>query len=154
MKTAIILLRFCYWLGAILDARAAINLTVLHFREMPAGILAQQTSHSLGLQALWASGDASALMWGWTALLIWADRKPLERRSVLLLTAFPVILLLIVQRIQLWRGGWVDFSQSSFWFFFLIALGSVFAFSYIFASLAIHSRPILSVSAQTVAADH
>jgi len=36
-------------------------------------------------------GIASALTWGWTALLVWADRKPLERKAILMLTTFPVI---------------------------------------------------------------
>ena len=134
MKKGVILLRFCYWLGAILDGRAAFNLTLLRFRELPAGILAQQSSHSFGLQALWGSGDACALMWGWTAVLVWADRKPVERRGALLLTVAPVILLLIVQRLDLWLRGWADFSQNSFWFFFLIGLGALFAFAYFYAS--------------------
>jgi hypothetical protein len=30
-------------------------------------------------------------MFGWTALLLWADRKPIERRGILLITIFPVI---------------------------------------------------------------
>jgi hypothetical protein len=134
MKKGVILLRFCYWLGAILDGRAAYNLTLIRFRELPAGILAQQSSHAFGLKALWATGDAYALMWGWTALLLWADRKPVERRGVLLLTTAPVILLLMVQRVQLLLGGWVKFSQNSFWFFFLIALGALFAFAWFYAS--------------------
>jgi len=146
MRKAIILLRFCYWLGAILDARAAINLTLLRFRELPAGILAQQALHSLGPQALWATGDAYALMWGWTALLIWADRKPLERRGVLLLTAVPVIFLLMVQRVDLWLREWDNSSQNSFWFFFLIFLGALFAFSCFFASHTIHARSVPGVS--------
>ena len=90
MKKGVILLRFCYWLGAVLDGHAAFNLTLLRFRELPAGILAQQSSHDFGLKALWSTGDAYALMWGWTALLLWADRKPVERRGVLLLTGAPV----------------------------------------------------------------
>jgi hypothetical protein len=31
-------------------------------------------------------------MFGWTVLLLWADRKPFERRDILLITIFPVIL--------------------------------------------------------------
>jgi hypothetical protein len=131
MKKEVILLRLCYWLGAILDAHAAINLTLLRFRELPAGILAQQSSHAFGLKPLWSTGDARALMWGWTALLIWADRKPVERRGVLLLTVAPVILLLMVQRVDLLLAGWAELS---FWFFFLIALGALFAFAYFHAS--------------------
>jgi hypothetical protein len=134
MKKEVILLRICYWLGAILDGRAAINLTLLRFRELPAGILAQQSSHSFGLKALWAGGDAYALMWGWTVLLIWADRKPVERRGVLLLTVVPVILFLITQQLNLWLVGLAQFSQISFWFFFLIALAALFAGSWFYAS--------------------
>jgi hypothetical protein len=134
MNTKVLLLRFCYWLGAILDGRAAINLTLLRFRELPAGILAQQSSHAFGLKALWAEGDAYALMWGWTALLLWADRKPVERRGVLLLTAAPVILLLIVQRVQMWLGGFIAFGEISFWFYILIGLGVLFAFACFYAS--------------------
>jgi hypothetical protein len=138
MKKGVILLRSCYWLGAILDGHAAINLTLLRFRELPAGILAQQSNHGFGLKALWSTGDAYALMWGWTALLIWADRKPVERRGVLLLTVAPVILLLMVQRVQLWLAGWAELG---FWFFFLIALGALFAFAYFYASVEAHPDP-------------
>jgi hypothetical protein len=34
-----------------------------------------------------AMGMGAALMLGWSALLLWADRRPLERRGVLPLTA-------------------------------------------------------------------
>jgi hypothetical protein len=36
------------------------------------------------------------LMTGWTLLLIWAVREPIERRFVALLTAFPVVFGLLV----------------------------------------------------------
>ena len=36
-------------------------------------------------------GLAASLMFGWTALLLWAYRKPFERKGVLLLTIFAVI---------------------------------------------------------------
>ena len=36
-------------------------------------------------------GVGASLMLGWTLLLLWADRKPVERRVVLLLTACPVL---------------------------------------------------------------
>jgi hypothetical protein len=35
-------------------------------------------------------GQAAALMFGWTFLLIWADRDPVKRRKVLLLTIFVI----------------------------------------------------------------
>jgi hypothetical protein len=36
-------------------------------------------------------GMGAALMFGWTALLLRADRRPIERRDVLALTVVPVI---------------------------------------------------------------
>ena len=41
-------------------------------------------------------GIAASLMLGWTVLMIWALLKPLERRFILILTAFPVVLCLFV----------------------------------------------------------
>jgi hypothetical protein len=37
----------------------------------------------------------ASLMAGWTALLVWADRKPVDRRGVIPLTLFPVMAGLI-----------------------------------------------------------
>jgi hypothetical protein len=46
-------------------------------------------------------------MLGWTALLIWADRKPLERKGVLLLTVFPVITGIVLTGITAVLAGLV-----------------------------------------------
>jgi hypothetical protein len=144
MSRKVVLLRICYWLGAILDARAAVLLTLLRYRDMPAGISAHQSTHAFGMAALWAGGDASALMWGWTVLLIWADRKPVERRGVLLLTAVPVIPAILLNMLHQWAGGFVPFAQIAPWFLFLIGLMSLFAFSYFYASAAKEGQPVLA----------
>jgi hypothetical protein len=134
MNKKVILLRFCYWLGAILDARAAIILTVLRYRDVPAGIWAQQSTHAFGMMAIRGAGDASALMWGWTVLLLWADRKPVERRGVLLLTAAPVIFMIALNMSQQWIAGLAEFNQISFWLFFVLGLAALFVFSFVYAS--------------------
>lgn len=134
LNRKVALLRICYWLGAILDARAAILLTLLRYRDVPAGILAQQSTHAFGMMAIRGAGDAYALMWGWTALLLWADRKPVERRGVLLLTAAPVILMIALNMTQQWIGGFAALSRISFWLFFVIGLAMLFVFSYFYAS--------------------
>jgi hypothetical protein len=41
-------------------------------------------------------GVGASLMAGWTILLIWADRRPIERKGVLLITVFPVLFGLVV----------------------------------------------------------
>jgi hypothetical protein len=44
-------------------------------------------------------------MFGWTFLLIWADRKPLERKGVPLLTVAPVILGLALNNVSAVSSG-------------------------------------------------
>lgn len=95
MKKNILWIRSFYWLGAILDARVGIILFIRRYLELPDFVRSSGFSAEL-LGALYGVGQACALMWGWTLLLIWADRKPLERRGVILLTIFPVVMLLII----------------------------------------------------------
>jgi hypothetical protein len=40
----------------------------------------------------YAMGMGASLMAGWTVLLLWANRRPVERRDVLLITIVPVVL--------------------------------------------------------------
>lgn len=86
MKKNIILhLRICYWIGIIADGLTAISMTyyqLINFSLQSSDFLDDKYT-SFGL------------MIGWTALLLWADRKPFERKGVILLTVFPVISLLI-----------------------------------------------------------
>ncbi|MHA2425672.1 MAG: hypothetical protein ACXAEF_12855, partial [Candidatus Thorarchaeota archaeon] len=48
-----------------------------------------------GLQSQYAWGMVFAIMLSWTILLVWADRRPVERRDVIMLTAFPLVSLLL-----------------------------------------------------------
>jgi len=104
MKRKILRIRIFYWLGAILDARVGIILLIRRYLELPDFIRTNGPSANL-LGALQGVGQACALMWGWTFLLIWADRKPLERRGVILLTAFPVVFLLLSNNMHIVLGG-------------------------------------------------
>lgn len=45
------------------------------------------------------------LMAGWTVLLLWADRRPLERRGVLSITVVPVIAGLMANDAYAVRAG-------------------------------------------------
>ena len=85
MKCTISLLRIAYWWGVIADAVSAILmllpnlfLRVMNFNLTPG------RSFAFGLSY------GAPLMIGWTILLIWADRNPLERKGTLLLT-LPII---------------------------------------------------------------
>jgi hypothetical protein len=55
------------------------------------------------------AGVGAALMAGWTVLLIWADRKPVERRDILLITLYPVLSGLILVCIYAVVQGMIKF---------------------------------------------
>ena len=69
-------------------------------------------------------------MLGWTYLLVWADRKPLERKGVLLLTAFPVVTGILLAEIYAVAKGLITFEKMLPTGIFLVALIALFSFSY------------------------
>ena len=77
MMSAIRWLKASYIAGAIADGLIAILML------LPGRMGETEFRYSMGLGA--------SLMFGWTALLVWAFRKPIERKGVLVLTIFPVI---------------------------------------------------------------
>ncbi|TFG52842.1 MAG: hypothetical protein E4H37_04870 [Gemmatimonadales bacterium] len=79
--TQVTWLRTSYWAGAIADVLV--------------GVLALVPSR-MGLPAFrYPMGLAASVMFAWTILLLWADRKPLERRGVLPITVFVIIGLML-----------------------------------------------------------
>jgi hypothetical protein len=53
----------------------------------------------------YALRTGAPLMAGWTVLLLWADRKPMERRGILPITIAPVIAGLMANDAQAVRAG-------------------------------------------------
>lgn len=50
----------------------------------------------------------------WTVLLIWGDRKPIERRLILLFTAFPVVFGLFIGELVLFLQGFTSQNTTEF----------------------------------------
>ena len=95
-------IRLAYWLGIAADALWAIGL----FSPQVFGILTGDANFNPDIQLRLVMGVAGTLMTGWALLLIWAVRKPVERRFVILLTAFPVVTgLFIVTLIGVLQGN-------------------------------------------------
>ncbi len=92
MNRRVLWLRACYWFGAIVDGAMVVPMLAPSI----AGPLFGIENFSPGVDYRYAMMIGASLMLGWTALLIWADRRPIERKAVLLLTAFPVVLGLAV----------------------------------------------------------
>jgi len=125
MKTNIVWLRTSYWAGAVVDALAAILLT------FPVLMAVVYRLGPIDMSPAFRSVDASAaaLMWGWTCLLIWADRKPLERRGVLLLTLLPVLAALILHRLSIILFYQAPFLEELPFLVLQLALAGLFCFS-------------------------
>jgi hypothetical protein len=82
-------LRVAYWVGAVFDAVTLVPMLIPGVGARVFGL----SGFVPGPEYRYAMGLAAALMFGWTLLLIWADRRPVERRGVLPLTVVVVIAL-------------------------------------------------------------
>jgi hypothetical protein len=116
MKNKIIWLRISYWVGAIADGIATLRML---FPKI-----------AYGAEYRYALGLGASLMLGWTFLLVWADRKPLERKGVLLLTVFPVITGILLAEIYSVTKGLITFEKMLPTGIFLVVLIALFIFSY------------------------
>lgn len=102
--TKITLLKIAFWLGAAIDALAAVGMLSPSFAGARYGI----ANFNPGIEYRVAMSMGAALMAGWTLLLIWASFRPAERRDVLLLTVFPVVVGMIGANIYAVAGGMVQ----------------------------------------------
>ena len=93
----ILWLRISYWVGAILDAIWCLPMLIPQWGGLMFGLKNFNPSGEFR----YVLGTCAALMFGWTCLLIWADRKPVERRGILLLTIVPVKVCLDISKIFL-----------------------------------------------------
>jgi hypothetical protein len=80
-------IKVAYWLGIGADALWAVALLF----PPVFGALIGNPDFNPDLQLRLVMGIGGALMTGWTLLLLWAVQEPVERRFVILLTAFPVV---------------------------------------------------------------
>jgi hypothetical protein len=120
-------LRICYWAGAVADLFAAI---AMMFPAIGAAVYGR-TSFEPTADFRYAMGMGASLMLGWTALLIWADRKPVERKFVLVLTVFPVITGLIVSELLAVRDGFISFAALTPTLLLQLALSAFFITAYL-----------------------
>lgn len=95
MGKAIRWLRVSYWVGAIVDALAFLEMLFPGALQTALG----ETGSEVTMELRLAQAFGAPLMIGWTVLLLWADRKPIERRGVLVITVFPVVVGLIIRGI-------------------------------------------------------
>ena len=128
MSKKILLLRVCYWIGAVADAISAVVILLPTLGGSMYGI----PDFNPGYEYRYAMGMGASLMIGWTFLLIWADRSPIERRGVLLLTVFPVLFGLIITGIYAVATGIITADRMiPTWIFQGLIMG-LYLFSYLY----------------------
>ena len=124
MKNSAILLRISYWLGAILDGFLVVPMLVPEIGGAIFGIDDFDPSQ----EYRYAMIIGASLMLGWTVLLLWADRKPFERKDVLLITVLPVIIGMVLAGVFAANVGVVEVQRMvPMW---ILQAGLVMLFSY------------------------
>jgi ubiquinone/menaquinone biosynthesis C-methylase UbiE len=122
-------LRVSYWAGAIADG---VMVVAMLYPPMLRSLLGVSGAE-ITVETRCALAMGASLMAGWTVLLLWADKRPLERSGVLILTVFPVIVGLALAT---GYGAWVGFAPLSraipIWLFQLF-LVTLFLASYVYA---------------------
>ena len=122
-RRAILLLRVSYWTAAVADFAIAALFWI------PARMGVAETVYPMGL--------ASVMAFSWGVLLVMADRRPMERRWILLPTIL-VVLLIAITRIGFAIGGAVEFSIALL--LFPLVLIVLMGFSYYYASRYDHGH--------------
>jgi hypothetical protein len=95
------LIKFPYWLGIAADALWAVALLY----PPVFGVLTGAEGFSPDRQLRSVMSIGGVLMAGWAVLLVWAVRRPIERRFVILLTALVVAALFLSVLISVWEGN-------------------------------------------------
>lgn len=119
-------LRLSYWAGAVADAFAAavmLSQAILAHRSPLTGYVPE-------VPYRYAMGLGGSLMLGWTLLLVWADRRPLERRGVLPITNL-VLVGLLASGISAVHAGFVSTASMAPLLVVQVLLMLLFSASYV-----------------------
>ena len=123
MSKSILLLRLSYWIAAIADFIVAILALI------PERMGLDDVGYPMGL--------ASVTIFSWTVMLLIADRKPIERKWILIPTILVVTLITAV-RTKFSLDGTVEFNLALF--LFAVGLITLMAYSYYYAGKHLLSR--------------
>jgi hypothetical protein len=125
MENKILFLRISYWAGAILDGIAFFIMMFPFLFALNGGL----TNFNPGVEYRYAMGMGVPLMLGWTILLLWADRKPMERKGILLITLL-VVLGEVATEIFGVMTGFIAVSAMLLTWVIQFIVGVLFVFSY------------------------
>lgn len=117
MANSVLLLRLSYWIAALADFAIA--------------IVAWMPERMGVTEIVYPGGLASVIAFSWGVMLLMADRKPMERKWMLIPTILVVALITAIRTIFS-LGGTIEFDLVLF--IFAVALIILMTFSYYYAT--------------------
>ena len=126
MKNPIFLLKFSYIIGAVLDALVAVQMFFPEIFALTAGI----GVFNPGSDYFYASYMSGVMMIGWTVLLLWGYKRPVERMDILLITAFPVVIGLMITNVLSIAAGFLPWMTAILFLGIQVFLIILFSVSY------------------------
>ena len=127
-------LRVAFLIGAITDAIAILPMLVPPLAYLLWGFEDVSGAYKF------AMGYGASLMLGWSALLIWAYRKPIERKAMAALTVIVVWGLVFTEIIAVFSGYLSAWRMLPIWFLQAILI-SLFAWGFHYSKLRqLHAR--------------
>ena len=111
------ILKAAFLVGAITDALAILPMLIPSLAKLLWGF--EDTSGAYRF----AFGYGASLMLGWTALLIWAYQKPMERKTVAALTVLVIYGLVFTEIMAVLTGHIAVWRMLPTWFLQAILLG-------------------------------
>lgn len=120
-------LKIAFWIGAITDALAAV---IMIFPELGAHFFKHENV-AITPEYRYALAMEASLMVGWTALLIWGSIKPVERKGILILTVFPVIIGIVLAQIYAVYAGYIEVARIFPLWIHLALISIYFLFAYL-----------------------
>ena len=136
LNRARVLLRICFWAGALTDAGAATQMLSTRVFSLAYRV----PGFAPGADYRFAMRMGASLMIGWTVLLLWADRAPLERKGVLLITVLPVIVGLAANQVVALRDGFIPVGALAPVWALQLVLAAGFIATYLYARAATSGR--------------
>ena len=140
MSKKIKFIKTLFYIGAIVDVIAAIPLLFPVLAQSSFGLESYQVTDDY----LYTSRMSAALMLGWAFLLFWGASKPVERRGLLLITLFPVVVGMIISSVLAVNSNFIEakFMIVS-WIYYLLIIPA-YIYGYYIASKNINKNHSLN----------
>lgn len=137
MDRSIRWLRIAYWIGALVDV--FFGIAMIYTPLLQLALLIPEMTVTVETRVALAMG--ASLMFAWATLLFWADREPLARKDVLVITCVPNIAGLMLTSIYALSTGFFTWPGAITSWLLGGALVSLFLFSYVKAGRAASASP-------------